>query len=119
MDDLRVLLKGFNDRTGAAISAVVTRSGMPVAFALPEDVPADNVATMAATLLGALEVLFASLKGAAPDHVLVETTSGVLAIHAVTPKTIFVALTRGSREGLEAAVAEAATRARAFVGRDV
>lgn len=90
---------------------------MPVAVALPDDVPADNVATMAATLLGALEVLLASLKGAMPDRVVVETPSGVLAIQAVTSKTILVALTRGSREGLEAAVAEAATRARPFVGK--
>ena len=110
-----MLLKGFNAQTGAMLSAVVTRSGVPVAAALPEGVAGDIVATMAATLLGALEVLFSSVKGATTDAVFVETESGVLAIHAVTTKTLFVALSRGPGEGLEAAVRETATRARHLV----
>lgn len=98
------------------MSAVVTRSGVPVASVLPEDVPADNFATMAATLLGALEVIYSTVKGPAPERVSVRTERGTLFLRAVTTKTFFVALLADGAEA-EAAVDEAATRARGLLGK--
>ncbi len=46
------MLQDFNGRTGARMSAIVSRSGVPVAWSMPEDIQVDNFATMAATLLG-------------------------------------------------------------------
>jgi len=116
-DELRVLLKGFTSQTGSRMCAVVTRSGVPVASVLPDEVPADNFATMAATLLGALEVLFSAESGPSPERVVVRTEKGTLFVRAVTTKTFFVALADGVGEGMQAHVDEAATRARALLAK--
>ncbi len=116
-DELRVLLKGFTGQTGCRMAAVVTRSGVPVAYVLPEDVPADNFATMAATLLGALEVIFSAVSGPAPEHVVVRTDRGRLFVRAVTTKAFLVAVGDGAAEDLQGPVDEAATRARGLLGK--
>ena len=99
------------------MSAVVTRSGVPVAAVLPEGVPADNFATMAATLLGALDVIYSTVKGPSPERVAVRTETGTLFIRSVTTKAFLVALVDGEAGAAEAAVEEAATRARPLVGK--
>lgn len=114
-EELRLLLKGFNGRTGSRMSAVVTRSGGVVAAVLPEDVPADNFATMAATLLGALEVIYSATKGPSPQTVSVKTEAGNLFVRVVTPKTFFVALADGNIPDMDKAVEEAAVRARGLL----
>src|SRR5207245_9863253 len=78
---LRKLLQEFNARTSAKMSAIVTRSGVPVAWVLPDDAQVDNFATMAATLLGALEVLYATMKRNAPNRVTVVADGGILRCH--------------------------------------
>jgi predicted regulator of Ras-like GTPase activity (Roadblock/LC7/MglB family) len=92
-DEFRTLLRGFNAKTGARMSAIVSRSGVPVAWALPDEAQVDNFATMAATLLGALEVINAAMKAALPAHVTVQSEGGVLSIREVTGKMFFVAAT--------------------------
>lgn len=118
VDELRVLLKGFNAQTGSRVSAVVTRSGVPIAWALPEEVQVDNFATMAATLLGALEVIFSTTKEAAPDEAFVQTNGGTLAIRVITPRMFLVALTKGSADDLRKPVADAALHARNFLSKE-
>lgn len=118
VDELRVLLKGFNAQTGAMMSAVVTRSGVPVASAVPENVQVDNFATMAATLLGALEVIYSSMKEPSPDRAIVQTDGGTLAIHEITPRMFLVALSKGDAKDLEKSVADAAGHARHFLSKD-
>src|SRR5437667_11405966 len=83
---LRKLLQEFNARTSAKMSAIVTRSGVPVAWVLPDDAQVDNFATMAATLLGALEVMYATMKRNAPNRVTVVADGGILTVHGVTGK---------------------------------
>lgn len=116
-DDLRILLKGFNGQTGCRISAFVTRSGAIVASALPGDVAADNFATMAATLLGALEVIFTAAKGPAPQSVTVQTAQGTLFVRSVTSRVFFVALTDGESAEAGGYAEEIATRARAVLAK--
>lgn len=118
VDELRVLLKGFNAQTGSRVSAVVTRSGVPIAWALPEEVQVDNFATMAATLLGALEVIFSTTKEAAPEEAFVQTNGGTLAIRVITPRMFLVALTKGSADDLRKPVADAALHARNFLSKE-
>jgi len=74
------------------MSAIVSRSGVPVAWVLPDDAQVDNFATMAATLLGALEVIYASVKREAPSHVTVESDGGVLTVRGMTGKMFFVSM---------------------------
>ncbi len=99
------------------MSAIVTRSGVPVSWVLPPDVPPDNFATMAATLLGALEVIYSSTQGPSPQQVSVQTESGTLLIRVITPKLFLVAVTDGAPADAAKAVEETATRARSFLAK--
>lgn len=99
------------------MSAVVTRSGVPLASVLPEDVPADNFATMAATLLGALDVIYSTLQGPTPEKVAVRTERGTLFVRSVTSKAFFVALAEGGAEEMQGLVDATATQARALLGK--
>ncbi len=99
------------------MSAIVTRSGVPLAAVLPEDVPADNFATMAATVLGALEVLYTAMKGPSPERTFVETEGGTLALRVITPKLFLVVLTPGRSADIQRAVDEAASRARTLLAK--
>lgn len=99
------------------MSAVVTRSGVPVAWVLPDDVPPDNFATMAATLLGALDVIFSTREGPSPETVAVRTERGTLYVRSVTSKAFFVALAESKADELQGLVDETATRARALLGK--
>jgi len=116
-EEVRVLLKGFNAQTGTQMSAVVSRSGVPMAWALPEEVPVDNFATMAATLLGALEVIFATAKSPSPERTWVETDAGTLLVRVINAKMFFVALTSGRGADMERAVEEVTVRARDILAK--
>ena len=118
VEALRKLLQDFNARAGARISAIVSRSGVPVAWALPGDVQVDNFATMAATLLGALEVIYSTLKANAPNRIVVESESGVLIVREVTGKMFFVALADKRTVPFARAVDETLAKARSLLGEN-
>ncbi len=84
---------------------------------MPEEVQVDNFATMAATLLGALEVIYSSMQAPSPEEAFVETKEGTLAIRSVTPRMFFVTLSKGTSEDLRGPVADAALHARSFLSR--
>lgn len=97
------------------MSAIVTRSGVPLSWVLPPEVPPDNFATMAATLLGALEVIYSATPGSSPQEVTVQTERGTLVLRVITPKVFLVALTDGPAADVATAVEETATRARSLL----
>jgi len=99
VEALRKLLTDFNSRTGAKMSAIVSRSGVPVAWVLPDDAQVDNFATMAATLLGALEVMY-----------------GILSVHGVSGKMFFVAMAEKQTAAFGKAVADALGKAKGLLG---
>ncbi len=111
------MLHDFNGRSGARMSAIVSRSGVPVAWSLPEDVQVDNFATMAATLLGALEVIYSTMKSDTPPRdVTVESEAGVLTVRDVTGKMFFVSLAEKRTAAQGKAIDEAIAKARGFLG---
>jgi len=110
------MLREFNGRTGARMSAVVSRSGVPVASSMPEDVQVDNFATMAATLLGALEVIYSTLDVDAPNNVTVEAEGGILTVREVTGKMFFVALAEERTAADAKAIDEAIAKAKGLLG---
>lgn len=98
------------------MSAIVSRSGVPVAWALPGDVQVDNFATMAATLLGALEVIYSTIKASAPSRIAVESESGVLIVREITGKMFFVSLADKNSAPFSKAVETTVTKARDLLG---
>jgi len=115
VEALRKLLHDFNARTGARISAIVSRSGVPVAWVLPDDAQVDNFATMAATLLGALEVIYATMKANPPTHVTVESEGGILSVREVTGKMFFVAMAERRSPALVRAIDDVITKSRGML----
>jgi len=115
IEALRKLLHEFNARTGARMSAIVSRSGVPVAWVLPDDAQVDNFATMAATLLGALEVIYSTMKASAPTHVTVESEGGILAVREVTGKMFFVAMSERRSPALVRAIDDVITKSKALL----
>jgi predicted regulator of Ras-like GTPase activity (Roadblock/LC7/MglB family) len=97
------------------MSAIVSRSGVPVAWVLPNDAQVDNFATMAATLLGALEVLYATMKAAVPTHVTVESEGGLLLVREVTGKMFFVAMATRRSAQLVKSTDELLAKAKGFL----
>ena len=116
VDALRKLLQDFNARTGAKMSAIVSRSGVPVAWVLPDEAQVDNFATMAATLLGALEVIYATMNTKAPTHVTVESEGGILSVRGVTGKMFFVAMADKRSATFAKSLDEALTKAKGLLG---
>ena len=114
-DALRKLLQDFNARTTAKMSAIVSRSGVPVAWVLPDDAQVDNFATMAATLLGALEVIYATMKANAPTHVTVESEGGILSVREVTGKMFFVAMAERRSSALVRAIEDVITKSKGML----
>jgi len=71
-DVLKGILMEFNKNSGAIASALVTRDGILISSALPEDVDAEAFAAMTATMMGAAETAFSELKAGAAERVIVE-----------------------------------------------
>lgn len=115
--ELHALLSHFNERTGAQASAVVSRSGVPLAWALPEDSHVDNFGTMTATLIGALDVIYTGLHKPSPERVVVRSDGGVLMAMSLTPGAFLVALTDRASAEFRKAMDEAAKTARGFLGQ--
>ena len=70
--ELNRILRDFNAKYRASLSAVVSRSGVPIAWAMPPDTRVDNLATLSATILGASEVIYSGLNQDPPRRVIVE-----------------------------------------------
>jgi len=113
---LRKLLEEFNAKTSATMSAIVSRSGVPVAWVLPDEAQVDNFATMAATLLGALEVIYVAMRRDAPNRVTVVADGGILTVHDVTGKMFFVTMTEKQPASFDKAVAKALSKAKDLFG---
>ncbi len=116
VEALRKLLEDFNAHTSAKMSAIVSRSGVPVAWVLPDDAQVDNFATMAATLLGALEVIYATMKRDAPNRITVVSDGGILTVHGVTGKMFFVAMADKQTPSFGKAVADTLSKAKGLLG---
>lgn len=89
---MKRILATFNTKHKAILSAVVSRSGVPIAWETPEGVKVDAFATLTATLLGASEVVCSGIQRKPPRRVLVESENGVLVAKGIGPRAFLVAV---------------------------
>ena len=103
--ELKRILAEFNSRYSASMSAVVSRSGVPIAWVTPQGTPLENFAALSATLLGASEVIYSSANKPPPNRVVVESNDGVLMVASLGQKAFVVAMFQTSApenlEGIE------------------
>src|SRR6267378_2855689 len=90
--ELNRILRDFNAKYRASLSAVVSRSGVPIAWALPPDARVDNLASLSATILGA--------------------EKGTLIATGVGPKSFLVAMVPGKTETVTSGLEQTATSIR-------
>src|SRR5687767_5583238 len=105
--ELNRILRDFNAKYRASLSAVVSRSGVPIAWALPPEMRVDNLATLSATILGASEVIYSGLNKDPPRRVIVEAETGTLIATGVGPKSFLVAMVSGKAEAVISALDQA------------
>ena len=101
---LNKILQEFNARYRASLSAIVSRNGVPIAWALPADMRVDNLATLSATILEASEVIYSGLNHSPPKRVIVESERGTLIATGVGPKSFLVAMVPGKAETVTSAL---------------
>lgn len=100
VDELKKILADLNSSYGVEISAIVSRSGMPIAYNLPKDIHVETFATLSATLLGASEVVYTGLGKETPKRVVVESEGGNLIAVGLGKKAILVAMSSDTMERL-------------------
>lgn len=113
---MRKLLDELRAEAGATACAIVSRSGVPLAHILPEEAHVDNFATMAATLVGAVDVILEGLHRDTPRRVVIEADGNVLVLHAITEGAFVVALVPSYTPKVGDALAAVAKRAKTLLG---
>jgi predicted regulator of Ras-like GTPase activity (Roadblock/LC7/MglB family) len=110
VDDLKEVPNELSSEYEIDISAIVSRSGVPIAWNIPEDVHVETFATLSATLLGASEVVYTGLSRGTPKRVIVQSEDGTLVAIGLSKKALLVALGGRDDDGVFEAVENAARK---------
>ena len=113
--ELNRILRDFNSKYRASLSAIVSRSGVPIAWAVPPEMRVDNLATLSATILGAFEVIYTGMNQQAPDRVVMESERGIIVASGVGPKSFIVAMLPERGEAVAAGLDQAANSIRSVL----
>jgi predicted regulator of Ras-like GTPase activity (Roadblock/LC7/MglB family) len=96
--DLKAELKKLEDEHGIEISAVVSRSGVPIAWNMASEAHVETFATLSATILGASEVVYADLGRVPPKHIFIESQDGTFIATPLGTKALLVGMSK-TRKG--------------------
>ena len=93
--DLTKELDNLESEHGVEISAVVSRSGVPIAWHIPDGASAETIATLSATIFGASEVIYSGLGKEKPHKVTVESgADGVFTTRSLGQKALLVMMSQ-------------------------
>lgn len=112
VEDLKSVLTELSADFDIEISAIVSRSGVPIAWNIPDNVHVETFATLSATLLGASEVVYTGLSRGSPKRVIVQSEDGTLVAVGLSKKALLVALGGKNDDGVFEAVDNAAKKIR-------
>lgn len=110
VDDLKRILNELSSEFEVDISAIVSRSGVPIAWNIPDDVHVETFATLSATLLGASEVVYTGLSRGTPKRVIVQSEDGTLVAVGLSKKALLVAMGSKDDDAIYDAVEDAAKK---------
>lgn len=108
--ELKEVLRELKANYETDISAIVSRSGVPIAWNVPENVHIETFATLSATLLGASEVVYTGLEKGPPARVIVQSNDGNLVAVGLSRKAMLVAMSSTRSDKLFEGVAKAAEK---------
>ncbi len=92
LDQLQRVLRDFNFRYGAEVSAIVSKTGVPVAVAANREVLEEHFATMAATLMGSSEVIYRELGSRPTVMITARSEDSVLLVYNLERTAFFIAV---------------------------
>ena len=93
--DLTKELEALASEQGIEISAVITRSGAPIAWHLPNGTSAETIATLSATIFGASEVIYTGHGWEKPRKVTIEAgDQGTFITRSLGNKAILVLMSK-------------------------
>ncbi len=90
--NLEKALKKLEKSCGADISAIVSRSGRPIAWNIPDEALIESFATLSATIMGASEVIYRGLNREVPNKIIMESEGGTSVVTSIGPKMLLIAL---------------------------
>ena len=91
-EELERVLRDFNFTYGTQVAAFVTGTGVPIAIQSTVEVGEEHFATMAATFVGSMDVLYRGVGLAPPERITAETANGMLTVLRLERNTFFLAL---------------------------
>jgi len=94
--ELNKELETLNQKYDIEISAIISRSGVPIAWNIPDEAQIETFSTLTATILGASEVVYSSLGRNPPARVIIESNNGLLMATSIGSKALIAVL---SKEG--------------------
>ncbi len=86
--ELNKELESLNKKHEIEISAIISRSGVPIAWNIPDNNQIETFSTLSATILGASEVVYSSLEQDPPNKIVIESNSGLLMASSVGSKAL-------------------------------
>ena len=93
--DLTKELDALASEQGIEISVVITRSGAPIAWHLPNGTSAETIATLSATIFGASEVIYTGSGWEKPTQVTIEAgKQGTFITRSLGNKAILVLMSK-------------------------
>ena len=104
-DELERILRDFNFTYGTQVAGFVTGTGVPIAIQAAVEIGEEHFATMAATFVGSMDVLYRGVGLAPPDRITAETANGMLTVLRLERNAFFLAL--GGNGELKERAAEA------------
>ncbi len=85
-------MRDFNFTYGTQVAAFVTGTGVPIALQATVEVGEEHFATMAATFVGSMDVLYRGVGLAPPERITAETANGMLTVLRLERNAFFLAL---------------------------
>jgi predicted regulator of Ras-like GTPase activity (Roadblock/LC7/MglB family) len=104
-------LDNLETEHGIEMSAVISRSGVPIAWHITKEASAETVATLSATIFGASEVIYTSQGRQPPQRVIVESEDGGAMITcSLGKKALLILMSMNVNSNQLTTVAETASR---------
>jgi len=91
LGQMKRLLAELRAKQGVTLTAVISHTGVPVAWEAPEGLHLENFAMLCATLAGSSELLFQGLGKRSAGRLVLESNAGVIVTISLGPKAFLAA----------------------------
>ncbi|MFQ5987034.1 MAG: hypothetical protein ACE5KQ_06715 [Thermoplasmata archaeon] len=91
-DKLERVLRDFNFTYGTQAAGFITGTGVPIAIQASVEIAEEHFATMAATFVGSMDVLYRGVGLAPPERITAQTANGMLTVLRLERNAFFLAL---------------------------